>query len=308
MSFKNAVKLLCTKFHLVWLMTLATFITMVIVVSLGQAPVREIYKLLENAGLIGRFADARAAFVTTGDFAEFMNALIAVTVDAYELLGENAKLVVSVMIRLGLIVLVVLKFILTTFELPLHRLIQGQMSDNARLGFLNTYVSFLGKSALYSLVKAVVFAAIDSGGIALGVLIVNGLSAAPVLIPFAVMVLLIAFFSIRSTIFFAWSPYILLEKRGVFSALGRSVKLAFKNFAKIVSGFLITWIIIFAILMFVTVFTVGIGLIVAVPLFQTLLAFLNMTYFYGKTGLRYYLDGKIFDPNLYAQGRISDDY
>jgi hypothetical protein len=35
---------------------------------------------------------------------------------------------------------------------------------------------------------------------------------------------------------------------------------------------------------------------------------LNMTYFYGKTGVRYYVDGKIFDPNSYAQGKISDNY
>ena len=279
MSFKNAIKLLCTKFHLVWVMTLAMFITMVIVVSLGQAPVREIYKLFENNGLIGNFNAAREAFVATGNFSEFLNALINVFVDAYRLLEENARLVVSVMIRLGIIVLVVLKFILTTFELPLHKLIQGYMSDNAKLGFMTTYVSLLGKSLVYSIVKTVVFAAIDTGGIALLMLIFNGMSAVPFLIPFAVTAGVVLFFSIRSTVFFAWSPAILIENKKVFSALGGSLKLAFKNFAKVSSGFIIIWIIIFALLMFVTVFTVGIGLIIAVPLFSTLLAFLNMTYF-----------------------------
>jgi len=61
-------------------------------------------------------------------------------------------------------------------------------------------------------------------------------------------------------------------------------------------SFCAVWAIILVFNLFIGVFTFGVGLIATVPVSVLLVAILNMTHFYTKTGRRYYAGGQILTP------------
>ena len=64
------------------------------------------------------------------------------------------------------------------------------------------------------------------------------------------------------------------------------------------SLFFIVWLIAFALNVFVGIFTFGVGLLVSAPATMFFINLVNMTFYYGRAGKSYYVDGVVFNPEI----------
>ena len=297
MSFKNAIKLVFSKFGMVWTKLLSVLLTTILVVSLCVDPVLDLHKWLTSVGFINKLNSVWGAYLNSGDLVSFINSTILLIKRFFEYYVSHPEILWNFTIRLGFLIMILYKFLLTTFELCFSKQIFGIMSDNSRPQFWTTYISQFGKSLVYALVKTVAFSLYDALSITVLCLVTIWLGEIYFILPFVWALVIILFLSFRSSLFFAWTPFVSVENRGVLPSLGKSIALCFKNFPKVFSAFLIGWICIVSLCVFLTVFTFGVALIIAIPVCSIFLAFLNMTLFYSSNGMRYYMNDKIFDVN-----------
>ena len=297
MSFKNAIKLVFSRFGLVWTKLLSVFLTTLLIASLCVDPVLDLYNWLVSVGFVGELSVVWEAYVGGGNFASFIDSFIILIKRFFEYYATHPDILWNFTLRMGVLIMVLYKFILTTFELCFSKQIFGIMSDNSRPQFWTTYISQFTKALSYALVKTVAFALYDMVTILVVYLVTIWLGGVLILLPFAWAFVLIFFLTIRSSLFFAWTPYISVENKGVVKSLGKSVVLFFKNFSKVFSAFLIGWICVVSLCSFSTIFTFGVALIIVIPISSIFLSFLNMTLFYSSNGMRYYMNDKIFDVN-----------
>ena len=298
MSFKNAIKLLCSKFSLVWGTLLFLVVMTTIVVSLATQPVIDLINWIKSTTLGDEFVVIWQEFSRTGDFVPLLVSGLDVISQAYSLLILNQELFLNFTLRMFFIVFFLYKFLLTTFENALTQVNRGFMTDNAKTGFFASYVSLFLSSLLYALVKTIVFTLFNLIIIAVLYFSAKAVTSVPVFIPFVFMGIFIFFMALRSSLFFAWSPFVIIEKTGVIKGLWYSIVLCFKNFSKVFIGYLVSWTLIVSTILFIGIFTLGIGLILVIPTYIVFLSILNMTYFYGKTFRRYYVDNKIFETHI----------
>ncbi len=295
MSFKNAIRLLCSKFSLVWIRLFAICITGLIVVVLAISPITEMVEWLTEQGFTEQVSVLWNGILAGKGFIPAMQEVLRLINAYFDFFTSNPSVLWGFTLQMGFLVLILFKFVVTTFEMPTQRLEQAHMSDGASLPFLSSYISLLGKSSLYSLVKTLLFFAYDVLIMLALWGVASAISNASFMIPFCLTLVLLLLLTLRSSIFAAWVPMMLIEGRGVFGGLGQSFSFFFRHFAALFSGYFVIWTLIVALCVLMAVFTVGVGLVVTVPICSILLSFFAMTVFYNKSGMRYYLDGKIFD-------------
>lgn len=295
MSFKNAIKILCARFSVVWSMVVATVIAVVIVISFAIKPVQDFYVWMQSNGFVDKFSQVFSSFTTSWDIMAFINAVVELFKSMFAI-SSNVESLLNFTLQMGFLIFVLLKFICSTLDIALNKVIQGYMSDNCKLKFAHEYIENVFKSMLYALIKTLVFLLYDFIAIIAIYYSLVALESFAIAIPFVFFFELIIFMTMRSSLFFGWSASMSVDGKGVFGALANSIVLCFKHFAKIFSGFFVSWIIIIALSVFFSLFTFGVGLVLSIPIFVVFLSVLNLTYYYGKNNMRYYLDGKIFDP------------
>ncbi len=297
MSFKNAIKLVFSKFNIVWAKLVAILVSSAIVIALCVDPILELYNWLYEVGFVDKIIVVWTDFNNTGNIMTLLTACLSLAEQFFAFYVTNPEILWDFTIKFGFLILGVYKFLLTTFELGFSKQIFGIMSDNSKPGFWASYISQFAKSLLYSILKTIAFAIYDILVFIILCFSVNAVIDIPALIPVVAMLIIIVFLTFRSSLFFAWLPYITVENRNMVIALGKSVALFFKKFVKVFSAYLISWICIISLCVFVGLFTFGVALLIAIPVCSVFLAFLNMTLFYSCNGLRYYMDDKIFDVN-----------
>ena len=229
MSFKNAIKLVFSKFNMVWAKLCAFLVSSLIVIALCIEPILSLYSWLEDVGFIAGISKMWTSFTTSGNVANLFMSSLNLTEQFFAYYISHPEVLWNFTIHFGLLILIVYKFLLTTFELGFSKQIYGIMSDNAKPGFWVSYISQFGKSLGYSLFKTVIFAIYDMVTILVLYLVLSAVSGVPLLIPFIAMLIILIFLTIRSSLFFAWLPYTTVEQRNMFVALGKSVVLFFKN-------------------------------------------------------------------------------
>jgi len=255
MSFKNAIKLVFSKFNIVWAKLAAIFVSSVIIIALCVDPILSLYSWLEKVGFINKITIVWATFTETGNISTLLTSSLDLVKQFLEYYVTHPEILWDFTIKFGFLILGVYKFLLTSFELGFSKQIYGIMSDNSKPGFWVSYVSQFGKSLLYSLIKTVAFAIYDIVTFVVLYFSINAVFEIPVLIPVIAMLIIIVFLTFRSSLFFAWLPYITVEKRNMFVALGKGILLFFKKFAKVFSAYLIAWICIISVCVFVGLFT-----------------------------------------------------
>lgn len=184
------------------------------------------------------------------------------------------------------------RFILGLYEIPLTVVIEGFMSSNARMGFTGRFISNIGKSSRFVLVKmlyTVVFDIVILFSVYWLFELFN-LSVVKYFAPFIIMLAVLILLTVRYTFIAMWAPDAVLRDKGVFRAFGYSVKKSVRNMGSIFTTFICAWTLIIAVNMLTGIFTFGAGLILTLPLSVLFINFLNMAVYYGKTGRRYYTD------------------
>ena len=295
MSIKNAVKNLVSHFGLVWSMLVYYLLFAALITGLSLPFIMPVMRELSDAGV---FTELKAAYdalfgeggftVVTDTFYEAYQALTGVFTD------NDAVAALTVWFFV-LIVVIAFRFFLGLHEIPMMTVIDGAMSCNCIYGFGGKFFSTLWLSVRYSFAKLLVTVLIDAviGGIAYGIILAVGNNWA---LPFVLTLVMVVLSALRSTLLSCWASCIVNEGHGVARGFFRAAKIAFRNFGAIYSMLLVSILIMLSLGAFITLFTLGVGMIIILPLFSAYTGYLNATMYYNKLGKRYYVDGDVFTP------------
>lgn len=299
MSFKNAFKLLLSKFRYVWTILAYLAVMFIVLLSLGLTFLLPVIRALIAAGVGDMLNAALVTFLNGGTILGLFTAFGEVLVTVKNVFATDAKTFVNSMLFVVLVATVAYRFLMGLYELPLVSVIQGFMSDNARYSYMTKYVALFGTSVKFSLVKMLVMTVYDSLMYVVTFYITRFCSAISlILAPTALTFSLLIFLSFRYALISAWSPAVVVEGKKIFPALWISIKHAFRHMGSLFSLFFIVWLIAFALNVFVGIFTFGVGLLVSAPVTMFFISLVNMTFYYGRAGKSYYVDGVVFNPEI----------
>lgn len=299
MSFKNAFKLLLSKFRYVWTILAYLAVMFIVLLSLGLTFLLPVIRALTAAGVGDMLNAALVTFLNGGTILGLFTAFGEVLVTVKNVFATDAKTFVNSMLFVVLVATVAYRFLMGLYELPLVSVIQGFMSDNARYSYMTKYVALFGTSVKFSLVKMLVMTAYDSLMYIVTFYIARFCSTISlILAPTALTFSLLIFLSFRYALISAWSPAVVVEGKKIFPALWISIKHAFRHMGSLFSLFFIVWLIAFALNVFVGIFTFGVGLLVSAPVTMFFINLVNMTFYYGRAGKSYYVDGVVFNPEI----------
>ena len=299
MSFKNAFKLLLSKFRYVWTILAYLAVMFIVLLSLGLTFLLPVIRALTAAGVGDMLNAALVTFLNGGTILGLFTAFGEVLVTVKNVFATDAKTFVNSMLFVVLVATVAYRFLMGLYELPLVSVIQGFMSDNARYSYMTKYVALFGTSVKFSLVKMLVMTVYDSLMYVVTFYITRFCSTISlILAPTALTFSLLIFLSFRYALISAWSPAVVVEGKKIFPALWFSIKHAFRHMGSLFSLFFIVWLIAFALNVFVGIFTFGVGLLVSAPATMFFINLVNMTFYYGRTGKSYYVDGVVFNPEI----------
>lgn len=298
MSFKNAFKLLISKFSYVWVILLYIAVMFVILLSLGLTFLLPVIRSFAAAGIGDMFNKVILSLLNGASLTEATAQLNEILSEIRNIFATDARTFVNSALFIVLVVTIAYRFIMGLYELPLVSVIQGVMSDNAKYGYMAKYVAFFGKSVRFSLVKMLFMTVYDC----VMYLIAFGLarlcaSFAVLFTPFVFMLSLIVLLAFRYSLIAGWSPAIVVDGKKIFPALWASVKGAFSAFGSLFSLFMIVWVIIIVFNFIIGVFTFCAGLLVTVPVSVFFINLLNMTFYYNRNGKSYYVEGSVFVPD-----------
>lgn len=299
MSFKNAFKLLLSKFRYVWTILAYLAVMFIVLLSLGLTFLLPVIRALTAAGVGDMLNAALVTFLNGGTILGLFTAFGEVLVTVKNVFATDAKTFVNSMLFVVLVATVAYRFLMGLYELPLVSVIQGFMSDNAKYSYMTKYVALFGTSVKFSLVKMLVMTVYDSLMYVVTFYITRFCSAISlILAPTALTFSLLIFLSFRYALISAWSPAVVVEGKKIFPALWISIKHAFRHMGSLFSLFFIVWLIAFALNVFVGIFTFGVGLLVSAPVTMFFISLVNMTFYYGRAGKSYYVDGVVFNPEI----------
>ena len=293
MSFKNAFKNLIAHFGTVWAVLLYLIICSAIIVGLSLPFILPIWRAFERAGVFEEISGAFTALMGDGGW----NALWDGLFDVYQkIVGvfTDGRIASLAMMFVVVVMLVAFRFFFGLYEIPLATVLDGAMSCNAHYSFSGKFISTLSVSVRFSLAKMPIMIAIDAAtlGIIYGL---TGLIGMSVALPFVAILVVVLMRSFRSSLTACWAPCV-VGGMGVIKGFARSCEICFKRFGSIFSTYIIMWLLIVAFGLFITIFTLGVGLIVAFPFCMCILSYIGITVYYNKTGKRYYIDGTVFTP------------
>ncbi len=304
MSFKNAFKILVSKFGLVWVFMLYFLCVGVIVAGLSAPFLTVMMRAIKNSGISEQIATTYQGILDGNALSVIADELNGIIGSIKELFKSDKGFSVSSAVWVFLVLIVAYRFIAGLYELPMASVAEGLMSSNARLGFFRRFVALLGRSCRFVLVKmiytvvfdAAIFFALTS------MFALFNIKGAVFFAPFLIMLVLVVLLTLRYSIVAMWAPSMVVDGKNVFAAFAFSVKKCIKHIKPILSSFALSLIIIIAINLFIGIFTLGVGLIVTIPISVMFINLLNMTLFFGKSNKRYYVDGTVFNPPTVADG------
>lgn len=303
MSFKNAVKILLSRFGLVWTILLYVVAFVGVIACLSVTFALPVYRAMDAAGVwtqIGSFFSG----ILDGGIRTWGDRVQAVADSISSVLRSNFSARLNTVLWFVLVFVLARRFLVGLYELPLVSVLEASMSSDARIGYTGCFISKLGVSCRFTLVKMIYTILFDAVMYLIlygmfGLFSVKGIS---LIAPFLIMLVFIALNAFRYTVISMWAPSVIVDGKKIFPAFFSGIKSAFRHFGAIYSSFFISWLLIIAVNVLVGLFTFGVGLLVTVPLSMTFFSILGMTVFYGKNGRRYYADSSI----VYPKGGASD--
>lgn len=294
MSFKNAFKNLIAHFGIVWAILLYMIICAAIIAGLSIPFLLPVGRAFAEAGVFDGISSAFSSLLGDGGWNGLWDGLYSVYDEIVGVFAANSGLTQLVMSFFIIIAIVAFRFFFGLYEIPLATVLDGRMSCNAAYGFGGKFISTLGVSVRFSLAKMPIMILFDgvSFGLTYGAVSLIGFNVA---LPFVIILIMLALRALRSSLTACWASSV-AGGMGVIKGFVRSAKVCFKRFGSIYSTYFVTWMLYIAVGLFVSVFTLGVGLIVVLPFCMAMLGYIGITVYYNKTGKRYYIDGTVYTP------------
>ena len=294
MTFRSAFKILLSSFRYVWNVLVYMLVVLAVVTAAAVPVFGALYRELAVTGTLDALGEALYGFLSGQTIAATYERIVQILADAKQTLDGNGSNVVTSVYIFAAAAVILFRFLFSLHEIPMMKVTEGIMSDNARYGFTGTYLGLFGRSALYSLLKTLVGAAYT----ALSLLIIIPLSGwlgsmsflfVPVGLAGAVLILK----TVKHTFIAAWGARYTVDGGGVAGSLGYSLKFGAKHFGPMASTYFIAWVLILTVNVLVGLFTFLFGLLITIPASVLFMNILNMTFYYSRNDKSYYLDGKV---------------
>lgn len=298
MAFKNALKILVSKFGLVWIILLYGITVFALLFAISLPFSLPLLSSIKDAGIGGHFNILFDSVLSGETLPVLFEKIHDIMLALKNMFITDTSAVVNVVMLLVLVLGVFFRFFIGLYEIPLTNVLEGNMSSNARIGFMSCFISKLGKSVKFNLSKMMYTLAYDG---LLYLFIFNlfdmfNISFLKWFAPFIIMVVFLVLIALRYSVIAMWAPSIVVGQHKIFDGFGFGIKRTFKNFGSVFSTFIIAWTLIIAFNIIVGLFTFCAGLLITVPLSMLLINIINMTIYYSKNNRRYYVDNTVITP------------
>lgn len=301
MAVKNAVKILISRFGVVWGIMLFVAVYLLILVSFSLIFILPIIAAFRDAGLMENIKELfDLAFDDVLTLNNLNQSLKAVWDSIIEVYKGNAGVKVNTILLITLSFTLLNKFVLGFYEIPIIDVLRHKMSYNATIGFFGRFIANLRVSAIFTLIKMIytIVADIIIFSILFGIIRLWGINSILTLfLPFIIVFMFILLQALRYSLIAVWTPSVLVDKQQIIPSFFASVRSCFCNFGRTFGGFIIAWTLIFVVNFLFGILTFGAALVLTIPLSMAFICTLNMTIYYSNTGRKYYITNEIIHDN-----------
>jgi len=297
MVIRNSLKILWQRFSLSWVLTLFLSVIALVVLAISLSFIVPALFAFRDAGL-RKQADAIILIIfETGDLTYFgaqASELWTSTMNVFRYMQGLTMLTLVMFI----ICVVIFRFLIGFYEIPLLKILEGNLSFNAKLGFGNRLVASIITSAKFVPIKfafTLIYDIVFLGGLYL----LFQLFFIPQilgLVPILILAYLVFGLAFRNTLIVFWAPKIVMGNKGIIESFSYGIKKSFKHFKSVFFTFVIIWAIVLGMNLFLAVFTFGFSLLATIPISMLLLNIVSMVLYYSHTGRRFWLGDKIVTP------------
>lgn len=324
MIFKNAFNLLIDGFKLNFKLLLYKVITALITLALGAALLYPSLNALfgsapfrELTTLIGDFFKALISG-DTGFLSTFTDTLQGKVSALLAYIQENTPNVVLFFLALALVTLIG-RFLDGIGNFVVGCLVDDRMSSYADTGFCGSFVSNLGKAALWQVIYVPLTFLYDLVMIAICYvffLVLLSIISVAIIASFAALmlsvILLLAGQAVKLTLLNDMAPALVSDKMRLGAALKKGFTYEKKRFGGLFSTYFITCVLILCINVLCGVASVGAALVVTVPMSYLMLTGIQYVSYYTHNRKKYFLAennivvprGEKSDENFYDDFEI----
>lgn len=304
MLFKNSIRILFSNFSLVWKTLLYLLICVAVLAGASYFAAVPVFKLLATNGFFDIVRNSFANFVTNLNLVEFVKGVGEATNNFMETIILNFSNV-WISITLFLVITVIIGRLLTSLiKMPSSYCLYSSMSSNMKVGLISSFFGNTKKVFAFEFSKLIITLPID---LIIGYVIILCFKLFSVggviawLTPFIIILVATLLVAIRISLFSCWMPSIAVKNDSVFKCLKDNFKLINRRFFKVFANSIGIVLTIITINGLALVFTLGVGLLVTIPLSMVLTIIFQMSAYYSSYGMRYYVDSStIVEPKRMA--------
>lgn len=285
MEFKHSLSIFSSNLVLSYKLLLLIFVVFIIAAVLFVSIFNPLFDGLQDAleieGLSLSFTEV---------IQDPINNISAIWRTATDYISDNTSLIVSRFVFLSLLIMFA-RFFGSLALIPATKMLHNKMTSGYSDGLFASFVASLPQTLLFALVSSIIFTIIDLGLFFLAMLLFFSLyKIFKVSALFITLALLLAAFSIRTSLFSQWMPVMVDSDKNIFKALPDAIKLGAKTFGTHYPMALTINIVFTAIIMTCTIPTFGVLPIVALPMYISMHCICALTTYFNHHDRKYYTD------------------
>ncbi len=300
MMYKNSVKLVFSKFNIVWKLIIYFFAVTAICCGINYLAniVVDNHKIFTD--IISQIPVVFKSFANSFDLTKLLLEIERIISTIFSIIVVNfADIWLNLVVFV--IVAVIIPHILTNFySMASSHVMNFYMGSCVNFSFTASLCMDFWKNIRYQLASIITILPLRLVTYYLLVksflLFASESIIVTILAPFIIIASYVLISALRTTLFSGWVPYMVVKNSGVFEGLIKGFGCIRKRLPQIFAnsiGLVLTNII----LTMFGLLTFGISLIITIPACYLFVSTFNMVSFYTATGLRYYVDNSnVFAP------------
>lgn len=288
MNIKNAFMATINNFTLILKELLYSLVVILLVVFSLYGVLKPVFSLLAENGWFDSVADLIECVYTKP--VSFASQFKAVAGQLFELITTNARTLWGSFVFSIAIVVIVPVFALNLANYTIGEVLHEKLTSWADYGFMQKFVSTLGRGVLYALIQTAI--SLPFTALCIGACILYGSHAsnwllATVLLPVLELILL-TILSFQKTVTIWLMPTLVSEEVSVSKGFGLAISRQQGNFGKLWFQCFVLYIVEVLVCVITAVFTLCAGLVLVLPTIVVTNTAFSLISYYNNQKLRYY--------------------